>query len=51
MYLMIQPNILAGIYHESVRYANVNKKYMGALYEQTKKESFILYIDANNFYG
>ena len=51
MYLMIQPNIRGCICHASVRYANANNKYMGALYDATKEDSYILYIDANNQYG
>ena len=31
MYRMIQPNIRGGICHASVRYAQPNNKYMGAL--------------------
>ena len=48
---MIQPNIRGGICHASVRYAKTNNKYMGALYDPTKEDSYILYIDANNLYG
>ena len=51
MYRMIQPNIRGGICHASVRYVKVNNKYMGALYDPTKKDSYILFIDANNLYG
>ena len=31
MYRMIQPNIRGGIYHEKVRYAHDNNKFMGSL--------------------
>ena len=51
MHRMIQPNIRGGICHASVRYAKANNKYMGALYDPTKEDSYILYIDANNLYG
>ena len=51
MYRIIQPNIRGGICHASVRYAKVNNKNMGALYEATKEDSYILYIDPNNLYG
>ena len=48
---MIQPNIRGGICHASVRYAKANNKYMGGLYDLTKEDSFILYINAKNIYG
>ena len=51
MYRMIQLNIRKGICHESVGYAMANNKYMGALYDPTQEDSYILYIDANNLYG
>ena len=51
MYQMIQPNIRGGICQASVRYAKANNKYMGGLYDPTKEDSYILYIDANNLYG
>ena len=50
MYRKIQPNIRGGICHASVCYAKANNKYMGALYDPNK-DSYILYIDANNLYG
>ena len=51
MYWIIQPNIKGGICNASVRYATANNKYMGVLYDPTKENSYILYIDANNLYG
>ena len=51
MYRMIQPSIRGGICHASVRFAHANNKLMGALYDQTKPASYILYVDANNLYG
>ena len=51
MYRMIQPHIRGGICHASVRYAKENNKYMGALYDVSKEDSYILYIDANNLFG
>ena len=51
MYRMIQPNIRVGICHASVCYAKENNKNMGALYDPTQENSYILYIDANNLYG
>ena len=51
MYLMNQPNIQGGIYHASVYYAKPKNKYMGALYDSTKEDSDILYINDNNLCG
>ena len=51
MYRMIQPIIRGGISHASGRYARANNIYMGALYRPDEPESFIMYIDATNFYG
>ena len=51
MYRMIQRNIRGGICHASVRYAKANNKYMGALYDPIKEDSYILCIEANNLYG
>ena len=51
MYRMIQPNIRGNICHASVRYAKAKNMYMGALYDPTKEDSYILYISANNLYG
>ena len=51
MYIMIQTNSRGGICHASVRYAKANNKHMGALYDATKEDSNILYIDANYLYG
>ena len=48
---MIQPNICGKICHGSVRYARANKKLMGSLYDPTEPTSYIMYVDANNFYG
>ena len=51
MYRMIHPNIHGGICHASGRYARANNIYIGALYRPDKLESFIMFIDATNFYG
>ena len=51
MYHMIQPNIRGGICHASVRYARDNNKLMGSLYNQRQPSSYIMEVDANNFYG
>ena len=51
MYRMIQPNIRGGICHASVRYARVNNKLMGSLYDPLQPTSYIIEVDANNLYG
>jgi len=51
MYRMIVPNIRGGICQVSCRYAKANNMYMGAHYDPTQEDSYILYIDANNLYG
>ena len=51
MYQMIQSNIRSGICHVSVRYARANNKFMSQVYDRNKPSSYILYVDANNFYG
>ena len=51
MYRMIQLNIRGGIVHASVRYARANNRLLGSLYDPSKPTSYILYVDANNFYG
>ena len=48
---MIQPNIRGGIGNASVRYARVNNKLMGLLYESRQPISYIMDVDANNLYG
>jgi len=51
MYRMIMPNIRGGICQVSCRHAKANNMYMGAHYDPTQEDSYILYIDANNLYG
>ena len=50
MYRMIQPNIRLGICHARVRYARANK-LMGSLYDPRQLTSYIIKVDATNFYG
>ena len=50
MYRMIQPNIHGGICHASVRYARVNNKLMGSLFDPRLPTSYIMEVDANNLY-
>ena len=45
---MIQPNVRSGIFHPSVRYARVNNKFMGLLYDPNQPTSYIMEVDANN---
>ena len=47
---MIQPNIRGGICHASVRYARVNNKLMGSLYDPRQPTSYIMEVEANNLY-
>ena len=51
MYRMIQPNIRGGISHASVRFALANIKLMGSLYDPRQPISYIIEMDANNYYG
>ena len=47
---MIEKGIRDGICHAIHRYAKVNNKYM-IYYDENKKISYILYLDATNLYG
>ena len=48
--LTIEEGIRGGICHAIHRYAEANNKYMKN-YDQSKKLSYIQYLDANNWYG
>ena len=50
MLFMIEKRIRGGICHVIQRYAKANNKYM-TYYDENKKISYILYLDANNLYG
>lgn len=50
MYLMIQLSVRSGICYASVLYACA-KKLIGPLYDPTKATSYIICVDASNFYG
>ena len=50
MLLVVEKGIRGGIYHAIYRYAKANNKYMKN-YNKDKEESFLQYVDANNFYG
>ena len=49
-YLFIERGIRGGISQISHRHATANNKYMST-YDETKEESSIIYLDANNLYG
>ena len=50
MLLMIEEGIRGGISHAVHRYAKANNRYMNN-YDESKKSSYIQYLDANNLYG
>ena len=51
MLLMFQRGIRGGITQAVHRYASVNNKYMGDLYDPSRESSYLQYLDANNLYG
>ena len=50
MLLMIEEGIRGGIFHAVHRYAKANNEYMKD-YDESKKSSYIQYLDANILYG
>jgi hypothetical protein len=50
MYLFVEAGIRGGISQISTRHAVANNKYMST-YEDSKEDSYIVYLDANNLYG
>ena len=50
MLLMVEKGIRGGICHAIYIYAKANNKYMKN-YNKDKEESFLQYLDDNNFYG
>ena len=50
MLLMVEKGIRGGICHAVHRYAKANNKYM-IYHDKSKEISYILCLDANNFYG
>ena len=51
MYSIIQPNILGGICHASVRYAENNNKLIGSLYDPQQFISYIIKLNSKNLWG
>jgi len=51
MLLMIEKGIRGGISTITHRYAKANNPYIQESYDETKPNSYITYLDANNLYG
>ncbi len=58
MYLMFEQNIRGGVCHVSKRYARANNPYMlggdddeGAVYDPSKRTSYLMYYDQNSLYA
>ena len=47
---MAEKSIRGGICHAIHRFAKANNKYMKS-YDNDIKSSYLMYLDANNFYG
>ena len=50
MLMLFERQVRGGISMITTRYAKANNKYMKE-YDESKPDSFILYLDANNLYG
>ena len=50
MLLMVEKGIREGICHAIHRCAKADNKYMKN-YDKNKDSSYLMYLDANNFYG
>ena len=50
MLLMFEKGIRGGMCQATYRYAEANNKYMND-YNENKESSYLVYLDANNFYG
>jgi hypothetical protein len=51
MYRMLEGSLRGGISMISKRYSRANNPRLGALYDPTQAEKYLLYLDANNLYG
>ena len=49
-YLFVESGIRGGISQISHQYAEANNKYL-KIYDESKEDSYIIYLDANNLYG
>ena len=50
IFLTYEEGMRGGIYNKVHSYAEANNKYMKN-YDKNKESSFLMYVDANNFYG
>ena len=50
MFLLYEKGIRGGMCQVTCKYAEANNKYMKN-YDKNKESSFLIYVDANNFYG
>ena len=50
MLLLFEKGIRGGICEAIIKYKKANNKYM-KIYDKTKASSYLMYVDANNFYG
>ena len=51
MLIIFEHGIRGGITQAVHRYASVNNKYMGELYNPKEESSYLQYLDASNLYG
>ena len=50
MYLMVEIGLRAGVSYIANKYFKPNYKYL-SVYDKNKDSSYLMYLDANNFYG